>query len=189
MTHGGLPDYLRPGLNAMLVGINPGLRSAQLGHHFAGQSNRFWKLLHASKLVPKLMTYEEDSSLPEYGLGLTNIAGRPTHSSSDLRRVDYYTGRMALEEKILRLEPKWVAFVGVTVYREYLRGRRGSARKIECGIQKELIGNSRVFVLPNPSGRNAHFSYDEMLRFWKRLARQLRAKKPKQKTTKAKKNA
>ncbi len=184
MTHDGLPDYLRQGLNALLVGINPGLRSAQLGHHFAGRGNRFWNLLHTSKLTPRLLTYEEDSSLTDYGLGLTNIAGRPTRSSSELRREDFHSGRMALEEKIKRFEPKWVAFVGVTVYQEYLRGRRGSARKIKCGIQKESIGGARVFVLPNPSGRNAHYSYDEMLRYWKRLARQLRTKKPMQKTAK-----
>jgi TDG/mug DNA glycosylase family protein len=190
MTHGGLPDVLRPGLNAVLVGINAGLRSAQLGHHFAGRGNRFWTLLYASKLTPKLLTYQEDSTLTEYGLGLTNIAGRATRSSSDLRREDFTIGRMALEEKIKRFEPKWVAFVGVTVYREYLRGRRGSARKIKCGIQKEPIGSSRVFVLPNPSGRNAHFSYDEMLRLWKRLARQLKAKSSTQKKPiKEKKNA
>jgi TDG/mug DNA glycosylase family protein len=187
MTHDGLPDYLRPELNVMLVGINPGLRSAQLGHHFAGRGNRFWNLLHAAKLTPKLLSYEEDSTLVDYGLGLTNIAGRPTRSSSDLRREDYYSGRMALEEKIARFKPKWVAFVGVTVYQEYLRGRHKSARKIKCGVQKESIGPSRVFVLPNPSGRNAHYSYDDMLRLWKRLARQLKAKAQKPKNKQARK--
>lgn len=167
-----LPDYVRPGLNALLVGINPGLRSALLGHHFAGRNNRFWDLLYDAGLTPCRLSFEEDWRLPEFGLGLTNIAGRPTRSSSDLRRRDFIRGGRVLASKITRFKPKCVAFVGVTVYRELVRGGgQGSPpMKISCGVQRDAIEGAVAFVLPNPSGRNAHFRYRDMLRHYRALA-------------------
>jgi TDG/mug DNA glycosylase family protein len=168
MAPNGLPDYVRPGLDVLLVGINPGLRSAELGHHFAGANNRFWDLLKDSGMTPCQLTYEEDARLLEFGIGLTNIAVRPTRSSSDLGREDFSTGRRALAGKIARYEPQRVVFVGVTVYRE-LRPELKRA-KLRCGMQRDTIEGAEVFVVPNPSGRNAHYTYKEMLRYWKELA-------------------
>ncbi len=166
----GLPDYLRPGLKVVLVGINPGVRSAKLGHHFAGPGNRFWNLLHDSGITPRRLSYEEDALLLDCGVGLTNIVDRPTHGSGDLSKDDFSEGRRKLARKLVRFRPTSVGFVGVTVYREFhcLRG------PVRCGLQKELIEGAAIFVLPNPSGRNAHYTYPEMLRHWRQLARRLR---------------
>ena len=170
MLREGLPDYLRPGLKLILVGINPGLRSAEVGHHFAGPNNHFWRLLHDSGLTPRRLTYEEESHLLDLGIGLTNIAARPTRSSSDLRNEDFERGRRALARKIARFRPSYVAFVGLTAYREFQGGRA----RVHCGFQENPIEGAEVFVLPNPSGRNAHYSYEEMLRSWRELANSLR---------------
>jgi len=83
-----LPDHLAPKLNILFVGINPGLRSAALGHHYAGPSNRFWKLLYDAKLVPERLTYQDDGRLPHWGLGLTNLVARPTAGLADLTARD-----------------------------------------------------------------------------------------------------
>jgi len=166
MSREGLPDYLLPGLKLILVGINPGIRSAEVGHHFAGPNNRFWQLLHESGLTPRRLTYEEDAQLLDLGIGLTNIATRPTRSSSDLSNEDFERGRRALARKVARFRPSYIGFVGLTAYREF-QGRRA---RVHCGFQENPIEGAEVFVLPNPSGRNAHYSYPEMLRFWRELA-------------------
>ncbi len=163
-----LPDYLAPGLDVMLVGINPGLRSDEVGHHFAGPSNRFWKLLEASGLTPRRYRYEEDSRLVELGIGLTNIVARSSRSVSELTRSDYEAGRHALREKIRRYLPGSVAFLGVTVYREF--EALGPAAAVRCGRQLQVLKGALFFVLPNPSGRNAHYSFEEMLVHWRALA-------------------
>ena len=170
MSREELPDYLRPGLDLILVGINPGLRSAELGHHFAGRNNRFWQLLHESGLTPRRLTYDQDASLPDLGIGITNVAARPTRSSSDLKKEDFDRGRRSLARKIARFRPAYVGFVGLTAYREF-QGGRG---RVHCGFQENPIEGAEVFVLPNPSGRNAHYSYAEMLRSWRELARSLK---------------
>jgi TDG/mug DNA glycosylase family protein len=175
MGRRSLPDYIRPGLDILLVGINPGLRSAELGHHFAGLNNRFWSLLRDAGITPKRLSYEEDSHLPDYGVGLTNIAVRATRTSTELKREDYDRGRAALARKIRRYQPKVVAFVGVTVYREFLRGEKVLPSRLRCGPQEDTFEGAELFVVPNPSGRNAHYTYDEMLRYWKQLSRYVRS--------------
>ena len=164
-----LPDYLTSGLDVMLVGINPGLRSDEVGHHFAGSSNRFWKLLEASGLTPELYRYEDDSRLVKLGVGLTNIVSRPSRSVRELTQADYKTGRSALRGKIRSYRPRSVAFLGVTVYREF--EALGSNTAISCGRYTEKLEGAVLFVLPNPSGRNAHYSFAEMLFHWNTLAR------------------
>ena len=171
-----LPDYLEAGLNLVLVGINPGVRSAERGHHFAGPGNRFWSLLADSGLTATKLGYERDSELLAGGIGLTNIVARVSRSSADLGPRDYAEGRSVLSRKIARYRPKAVAFVGVTVFREFwpVLSAERSPKRIACGLRIETIGNTALFVLPNPSGRNAHYSYDEMLQHWNELARWLK---------------
>jgi double-stranded uracil-DNA glycosylase len=161
-----LRDRIRPGVRVLLVGINPGVRSALTGHHFAGYSNRFWKLLHQAGLVPELLSPEQDDDLPEWGFGITNLVPRPTPGIGDLRPEEYEAGRAALLRKIRRYKPAVVALVGVTLYRALFGSK--SAR-VALGLQDDTWGGARVFVLPNPSGRNANYSYEEMLEAFRAL--------------------
>jgi double-stranded uracil-DNA glycosylase len=163
-----LRDRIRPGLRVLFVGINPGVRSALTGHHFAGFSNRFWKLLYESDLVPERLTYEHDDRLPEFGYGITNIVARPTPGIDTLKPDEYAAGRVKLRAKVRRYHPQIVAMVGVTVYRAMFPEHRGP---VGFGIQLERVADSEVFVLPNPSGRNANFSYAEMLGAFQALRR------------------
>jgi double-stranded uracil-DNA glycosylase len=177
----GLPDYLAPGLRILFVGINPGLHSARLGHHFAGPSNRFWKLLSDSKLLPTPMNFRDDWRLPEWGFGLTNLIARPTAGLHHLCRNDFHAGRTALLQKIRRYRPGLLALLGITIAKYLLlptnghmsEGRRGET-KMRPGLQSLRLSGTPVFVLPNPSGRNARYPYPEMLRLFKTL-RQLTA--------------
>jgi TDG/mug DNA glycosylase family protein len=154
----------------LFVGINPGIRSALTGHHFAGFSNRFWKLLFESRLVPERITYQDDDRLPEWGYGITNIVGRPTPGIDTLTPQEYVAGRSRLRAKVRRHRPAVVALVGVTVFRAMFPERKGP---VTLGRQQENIGESAVFVLPNPSGRNANFAYAEMLSAFRALRRYL----------------
>jgi TDG/mug DNA glycosylase family protein len=163
-----LRDRIKLGVRVLFVGINPGIRSAQTGHHFAGFSNRFWKLLYESRLVPEPVTYQDDDRLPDFGFGITNIVARATPGIDTLLPGEYVEGRVRLRRKIRRYRPAIVAMVGVTVFRAMFPERTGP---ISLGRQAERIGDSMVFVLPNPSGRNANYSYDEMLAAFRRLRR------------------
>ena len=163
-----LRDRIRPGVRVLFVGINPGVRSALTGHHYAGFSNRFWKLLYDSRLVPEPISYEDDDRLPEWGYGITNIVPRPTPGIDTLERHEYVAGRITLRRKILRHRPAVVALIGVTVFRALFPERKDA---VALGLQEERIGDSRLFVLPNPSGRNANYSYAEMVAAFRALAR------------------
>jgi len=155
-----------PGVRVLFVGINPGIRSATIGHHFAGYSNRFWKLLHESRLVPDPIGPEDDVRLPEWGFGITNLVSRATPGIDTLRPDEYIAGLRVLRRKVRRWQPKVLVFVGVSLYRAIFE-KRGA---IAVGPQSDIFEGAAVFVLPNPSGRNANFSYREMLRAFKRLA-------------------
>jgi TDG/mug DNA glycosylase family protein len=168
-----LRDRIRPPVRVLFVGINPGMRSAQIGHHFAGYSNRFWKLLFESGLVPEAIRAEDDDRLPEWGYGITNLIPRATPGIDTLTAREYALGERALRRKVRRLKPPLVAFVGVTLYRAVFGVRPSTP--IACGLQRDRFEGARVFVLPNPSGRNANFSPAEMLAAFRRLARVLRA--------------
>src|SRR4029077_16217192 len=136
-------------------------------HHFAGYSNRFWRLLFESALVPELITFEDDDRLPEFGFGITNIVPRPTPGIDTILSAEYPAGRARLRRKILRYQPAIVAVVGVTVFRAMFPERKDA---VALGLQRERIGEAEVFVLPNPSGRNANYTYAEMARAFRRLA-------------------
>ena len=157
----------------LFVGINPGIRSSLTGHHFAGFSNRFWVLLFESGLVPERITYTDDDRLPEFGYGITNIVPRPTPGIDTIAADEYVAGRVRLRRKIRRYRPPIVAMVGVTVYRAMFPERKGAVR---LGPQPERIGDSEIFVLPNPSGRNANFTYGEMLAAFRALRRRIKVR-------------
>jgi TDG/mug DNA glycosylase family protein len=175
-----LRDRIEPGVRVLFVGINPGVRSATTGHHFAGYSNRFWKLLFESGLVPEPITYGDDDRLPVWGLGITNLIARPSPGIGDLRGDEYTSGWRALEHKIRRYRPAIVALAGVTLYRAILPLIEPSARKpppgaAALGLTPQTIHGARVFVLPNPSGRNANFRYAEMLKVFVALKNQVKS--------------
>jgi TDG/mug DNA glycosylase family protein len=164
-----LRDCIRLPVRVLFVGINPGIRSAATGHHFAGYSNRFWKLLFDARLVPEAIGYQDDRRLPEWGFGITNLIPRPTPGIDTLRPEEYVAGARTLRRKIRRVRPDLVAFVGVTLFRAVFGRRAGEA--VALGLQAERLEGAKVFVLPNPSGRNANFSYQEMLAAFRSLRR------------------
>jgi len=158
-----LRDCIQPGVLVLFVGINPGLRSAQTGHHFAGYSNRFWRLLHESKLVSEPLTYQEDRRLPEWHLGLTNIIGRCTAGINVLDPVEYRQGVASLKRKISRYQPHIVALLGVTIFRMLFSPKEQLKDPLDLGMTTMQLAGARIFLLPNPSGRNAYYSYRQML--------------------------
>ena len=163
-----LPDRIGARPRILFVGINPSLRSAEVGHHFASPGNPFWRLLHAARLIPAAFTYRDDVRLPSHGLALTNIVPRATRAASELTRAEYMAGRARLARSIARVKPRTVAFVGVTVYRAFF----GAAATAGAGAKPQRIGAARVFVLPNPSGLNAAYpGFRDKLIWFKRLKR------------------
>src|SRR5258708_33159464 len=180
-AHLRLTDAIGPGVRVLLVGISPGVMSARTGHHFAGPTNRFWGLLYEAGIVPEPITHEDDVRLPEWGIGMTNLIARPSPGIDDLSPAEYLAGWTILEKKIARFRPEIVAFVGVTMYRALWRvleqaapgtpKPRGAGSVIKPGFQNATVHGARLFVLPNPSGRNAHFTYEDMLRAFGALGR------------------
>ncbi len=166
-----LKDRITPGVRVLLVGINPGIRSATIGHHFAGYSNRFWKLLYESRLVPEPIQSEQDDRLPEWGFGITNLIARATPGIDTLARDEYVAGERILRRKVRRLKPEVVAFIGVTRFRSVFDIR--ARERVALGPRPERFEGASVFVLPNPSGRHANFSYAEMLAAFVRLRQSL----------------
>ena len=156
-----LPDIGGPGLSVLFVGINPGLRSAEIGHHFGRPGNRFWPALELSGFTPRRLDPREDGLLPSFGLGITNLAARPTRAASELRAEELREGARTLEALVGRWAPKLVAVVGVTAYRvAFGRPQAG------LGLQPETLGGRPVWVLPNPSGLNAHHQLPELARLF-----------------------
>lgn len=177
-------------MRVLFVGINPGIRSAETGHHFAGYSNRFWKLLYESGLVPERIGASDDRRLPEWGYGVTNLVPRATPGIDALAADEYVAGLRLLRRKIRRWKPDVVALVGVTLYRAiYGAGKRhptpfltqdpAVSRIISStpaaavalakrhptpflGLRTERFEGAALFVLPNPSGRNANYSHAQM---------------------------
>jgi double-stranded uracil-DNA glycosylase len=144
-----LPDVAGPGLRVLFSGINPGLVSAWTGHHFARPGNRFWPALHRSGFTPRQLRPDEQEELLDLGLGITNVVPRATARADELTRGELLTGG----ETLVALEPAWLAVVGVTAYRTAF----GRPRAV-VGAQDERIGPTGVWVLPNPSGLNAHYT-------------------------------
>jgi TDG/mug DNA glycosylase family protein len=146
----------------LFVGINPGLYSAAVGHHFARPGNRFWPALYEAGFTARLLRPYEDGELPAWGLGITNLVSRATAAASELSAEELGRGKVTLEDKVRRYSPEWTAFVGIGAYATAF-GRRNLA----LGRQEERIGGSRIWLLPNTSGLNAHYTparFAELLR-------------------------
>jgi TDG/mug DNA glycosylase family protein len=136
----------------LFVGINPSLRSAEVGHHFARPGNRFWPALHAAGLTPRRLTPHEDGLLPAFGIGVVNLVSRPTRSAAELTAEELRAGAAWLEETVRAWTPRLVAVVGVVAYRAAFQRPHA-----DMGLQVQDIGGRPVWVLPNPSGLNAHY--------------------------------
>ncbi|AUA09727.1 G/U mismatch-specific DNA glycosylase [Streptomyces sp. SID8382] len=159
-----VPDVVADGLRVLFCGINPGLMTAATGHHFARPGNRFWPTLHASGFTPRQLHPSEQSELVRYGLGITNVVARASARADELSDEEYREGGRILEEKVLRLRPRWLAVAGVTAYRVAF-----GDRKAKIGPQKRTIGDTRIWALPNPSGLNAHWTLTTMAQEYARL--------------------
>jgi TDG/mug DNA glycosylase family protein len=136
-----------------MVGINPSLRSAEVGHHFASPGNPFWRLLHAAAITPRLFSCSEDRALATLGIALTNLCPRPTRAASELAPTEFAAGRRALARKCALWQPEVVAFIGISLYPVYFRLPRSGGP----GPKPETIAGAAVFAVPNPSGLNASF--------------------------------
>ncbi|MEV0978996.1 G/U mismatch-specific DNA glycosylase [Streptomyces sp. NPDC049915] len=161
-----VPDVVADGLRVLFCGINPGLMTAATGHHFARPGNRFWPVLHLSGFTPRLLMPAEQHELPGYGLGITNVVARPTARADELSAEEYREGGLLLRAKVERLRPRWLAVVGITAYRAAFADRTA-----QVGPQERAIGDTRVWVLPNPSGLNAHWTVTTMAEEFARLRR------------------
>lgn len=159
-----MPDVTADGLRVLFCGINPGLMTAATGHHFARPGNRFWPVLHLVSFTPRLLKPSEQDELPSYGLGITNVVARATARADELTAQEYVEGGRLLATKVEELRPRWLAVVGVTAYRAAF-----GDRKAAVGPQEQTIGVSRVWVLPNPSGLNAHWTAATMAEEFGRL--------------------
>jgi TDG/mug DNA glycosylase family protein len=156
-----LPDVIWPGLRVLFCGINPGLYSGAVRHHFARPGNRFWPALHAAGFTERLLSPFEERELLACGCGITNLVARATAAADELTDEELRAGAARLVNKVRRYRPRFVAFLGVTAYRTAFG--RPQAR---LGRQAEPLGETALWVLPNPSGLNAHFQADDLARLF-----------------------
>lgn len=166
-----LPDYLRKGMKLVIVGINPGDRSARVGHYYAGRNNQFWPLLHDGGIIPELLTHTDDKRLIEFGIGLTDLVKRPTRGVEELERQEFAEGRVLLSQKLEELVPQVIAFNGKMAYEKF------AGKQCKLGLQEETLYGARVFVLPSTSGQNANVSEGVKKRYFKQLGEFLRKMK------------
>jgi TDG/mug DNA glycosylase family protein len=152
-----LADLIAPGLKVLFCGINPGLVSAETGHHFARPGNRFWPALHLAGFTPRQFRPDEQAELLPLKLGITNVVDRPSAKADELTKAEFLAGGENLVKKVLEYEPSWLAVVGVTAYRDAF-----GERKAAMGQQERKIGRTQVWILPNPSGLNAHYTLPKL---------------------------
>jgi double-stranded uracil-DNA glycosylase len=159
-----LPDVIAPGLDVLFCGINPSLVSAERGHHFARPGNRFWPALFRAGLTPRLFSPDEDRELLRHGLGITNVVDRPTRAAAELTREELRAGAGALAELVGRFRPRVLAVLGITAWRQGFDRPRAV-----LGVQPERVGGVPTWVVPNPSGLNAHYQVPQLAEFYARL--------------------
>lgn len=166
-----VPDVIAPGLDVLFVGINPGLYSAAVGHHFARPGNRFWPTLYSAGFTDRLLAPYEERELLRSRCGITNVVNRATVAASDLKRAEIVRGARRLTAKVRRLRPRAVAVLGITTFR--IAFARPQAR---LGRQPDSLAGAALWILPNPSGLNAHFKPADFARLFRRLRRAVRTK-------------
>ncbi len=168
-----LPDCLKPGLDIVLVGLNPGLHSARVGRYFAHKRNRFWDAINQSGLLTERIDADTDYKMLDQGIGFTDVVKRPSAGSSDLKAADFRQWAPILKEKLERFQPLIVCFHGATAYRSYLKYAEGVDERVSLGLQPRAIGRSRVFLVPNPSPANAAYALGDLV-CWYRSLKELR---------------
>ena len=161
-----IPDVIGPGLRVLFCGINPSLYSAAIGHHFGRPGNRFWPAIHAAGFTDRLLSPFEDCKLLANGYGITNLVARATATAEELTASELVIGAATLERKVRRYRPDCVAFVGNTAYRTAFERREAM-----LGRQEERLASSLGWVLPNPSGLNAHYGLTQLTRLFVELRR------------------
>src|SRR5205085_8963651 len=159
-----VPDVIAPSLRVLFCGINPGLYTAAVGHHFARPGNRFWPALYQSGFTDRLLSPFEERELLESGIGISNVVPHATASASELTKDDYIDGGRALAAKVKRYRPRVVAILGVGAYRHAF-----AKPKAQIGEQRDRIHDARVWVLPNPSGLNANYQLPELVKIFREL--------------------
>jgi TDG/mug DNA glycosylase family protein len=152
-----VPDVIAPGLKVLFCGINPGLYSGAVGHHFARPGNRFWKALHQAGFTPRLLLPFEERELLGWGYGITNLVPRSTAVASELAPAELIAGVSVLKARVEQFRPQYVAVLGLGAYRTAFRRPEAG-----IGLQLELLGPSRLWVLPNPSGLNGHYRLPQL---------------------------
>jgi TDG/mug DNA glycosylase family protein len=164
-THSlGLPDVISASLNVVFCGINPGMRSAAAGLHFANGTNRFWRVLHLAGFTTKRLEPGEARLLLDFGCGVTSAVARPTVSATDPSRADYIAARPVFERKIANYKPRYLAFLGKPACSVFL-----NQRNLSWGLQPATLGGSAVWVLPNPSGLNRAFTIGKLTSAYREL--------------------
>ena len=159
-----VPDVIAKGLTVLFCGINPGLYTAAIGHHFGRPGNRFWPALHAGGFTPRLLDPSEKYELLSLGFGITNMVSRATARADELTAKELVAGAKVVTKKVLKYQPRFVAVVGISSYRVAF-----DRPKAAMGLQPDTIGETKVWVLPNPSGLNAHYQPKDLARVFGEL--------------------
>ena len=159
-----VPDLIAPGLRILFCGINPGLYSAATGHHFARPGNRFWPALHQSGFTPRQIAPDEERELLQWGYGMTVFVRRGTATAAELTDDEYRAGARSLVRKVRKYQPAMLAVLGVGAYRAAFK--RHTAK---LGLQPEQVGETRIWLLPNPSGLNANYQLADLVRLFREL--------------------
>lgn len=161
-------DVIAAGLRVLFCGINPGLYSGATGHHFARPGNRFWPTLYQAGFTPRLFDPSEERELLPLGCGITNLVPRATATADELNPEELLAGRIRLERKVKRYRPRAVAVLGIGAYRMAFQDRKAA-----LGLQTQSLGNAAVWVLPNPSGLNAHYQLADLAEHFRMLRQAL----------------
>lgn len=161
-VNGTTPDILRKNLRVVFCGINPSVYSVVVGHHFARPGNRFWKALYGGGFTPHLLAPHQDRELLKYGCGITNVVDRATVAAAELSSEELAEGGLKLQAKIKKYKPQWLAVLGISAYRTAF-----AQPHAVLGLQEQTIGGAHVWVLPNPSGLNAHYQPADLARLFR----------------------
>jgi double-stranded uracil-DNA glycosylase len=159
-----VPDIIGPGLRVLFCGINPGLYSAAIGHHFGRPGNRFWPVLYLARFTDRQLSPYEDAELLHYGCGITNVVDRASATAAELSAAEFAEGGPRLVAKVEQVRPQVLAVLGVGAYRSAFRQPTAV-----MGRQETRVGGAVTWVLPNPSGLNAHYSIEDLAQLFREL--------------------